>query len=147
MYLRNKLKEPGGIELAGTPIDLTKVKTPIYFMAAKEDHIAPWQSCYPGTQLFSGPKRFVLAASGHIAGVVNPPAAEKYGHWTHDKLPKTSDAWLDKAAWKDGSWWPDWYRWLGRRAGKKVPARAIGEGKLTPIEDSPGSYVQVKASD
>ncbi|MEM9441836.1 MAG: class I poly(R)-hydroxyalkanoic acid synthase, partial [Pseudomonadota bacterium] len=138
MYLKNRLKEPGGITLAGTPIDLTRVKTPIYFMAAKEDHIAPWRSCYPGTQLFAGPKRFVLAASGHVAGVVNPPSAKKYGHWTFDKLPAEAKSWLGKADWHEGSWWPDWYRWLGRRAGKKVPSRTIGDGKLKPIEDAPG---------
>ncbi|MDH3660029.1 MAG: class I poly(R)-hydroxyalkanoic acid synthase [Alphaproteobacteria bacterium] len=146
-YQQNLLREPGGLTLAGTPIDLTSVKTPTYLMAAKDDHIAPWKSCYPGTQLFAGPKKFVLAASGHIAGVVNPPGAKKYGHWTNAKLPKEADAWLDGAEWHDGSWWPDWYRWLARKAGKKVPARVVGEGKLKPIEPAPGSYVKVRVSE
>jgi polyhydroxyalkanoate synthase len=147
IYQRNRLREPGGISLAGTPIDLGKVKTPVYFMAAKEDHIAPWLSCYPGTQLFAGSKRFVLAASGHIAGVINPPAAKKYGHWTNTRLPPSPEAWLEGAAWHDGSWWPDWHQWLARRAGRKVPARKIGGGGLKPIEPAPGSYVKVRASD
>ena len=146
-YQENRLREPGGLTLAGTPIDLSKVETPVYLMAAKDDHIAPWKSCYPGTQLFAGPKKFVLAASGHIAGVVNPPAAKKYGHWTNAKLPEGPDAWLEGAAWHDGSWWPDWYRWLARKGGKRVPARAVGEGKLEPIEPAPGSYVKVRVSD
>jgi polyhydroxyalkanoate synthase len=146
-YQGNLLREPGGLTLAGTPIDLTSVKTPTYLMAAKDDHIAPWKSCYPGTQLFAGPKKFVLAASGHIAGVVNPPAAKKYGHWTNTKLPKEPDDWLEGAEWHDGSWWPDWYRWLTRKGGKKVPARVAGEGKLKPIEPAPGSYVKVRVSE
>ncbi|MEM7042548.1 MAG: class I poly(R)-hydroxyalkanoic acid synthase [Pseudomonadota bacterium] len=146
-YQENRLREPGGLTLAGTPIDLTAVTTPTYLMAAKDDHIAPWRSCYPGTQLLAGPKRFVLAASGHIAGVVNPPAAKKYGHWTNTKLPAEPDDWLDGANWHDGSWWPDWYRWLARKGGKKVQARAVGEGQLKSIEPAPGSYVKVRASD
>ena len=146
-YQQNLLREPGGLTIAGTPIDLTSVKTPTYLMAAKEDHIAPWKSCYPGTQLFAGPKKFVLAASGHIAGVINPPAARKYGHWTNAKLPKEADAWLEGATWHDGSWWPDWYRWLARKGGRKVPARAIGSEKMKPIEPAPGSYVKVRISE
>lgn len=146
-YQENRLKERGGLTLAGTSIDLTEVKTPVYLMAAKDDHIAPWKSCYAGTQLFAGPKTFVLAASGHVAGVVNPPAARKYGHWTHAKLPETADDWLAAASWHEGSWWSDWYRWLSRKGGKKVPARRVGDGGLTPIEPAPGSYVKVRASD
>lgn len=146
-YQENRLREPGGITLAGTPIDVTSIKTPTYLMAAKDDHIAPWKSCYPGTQLLAGPKKFVLAASGHIAGVVNPPAAEKYGHWTYSKLPKEADDWLEAATWHDGSWWPDWYRWLKPKGGKKVPARVIGDGGLKPIEPAPGSYVKVRVND
>jgi polyhydroxyalkanoate synthase len=146
-YLENRLKEPGGLTIAGTPIDLSKVKTPVYMMAARDDHIAPWKSCYAGTQLFAGSKTFVLAASGHVAGVVNPPAANKYGHWTNAKLPLLAADWLDAATWHEGSWWTDWYRWLKRKGGKMVTARTVGEGKLMPIEPAPGSYVKVRASD
>ncbi len=146
-YQQNRLREPGGLTLAGTPIDVTSIKTPTYLMAAKDDHIAPWKSCYPGTQLLAGPKKFVLAASGHIAGVVNPPASKKYGHWTHSKLPKRADDWLEAATWHEGSWWPDWYRWLKPKGGKKVPARVVGDGGLKPIEPAPGSYVKVRVSD
>jgi polyhydroxyalkanoate synthase len=147
VYLHNRLKQPGGLHLDSIPIDLTAVTTPTYLMAAKEDHIAPWQSCYPGTQLFRGPRRFVLAASGHVAGVINPPAAGKYGHWTNAKLPADPEAWLAGATWHDGSWWPDWHRWLARHGGKNVPARPVGAGKLKPLEDAPGSYVKVRASE
>jgi polyhydroxyalkanoate synthase len=133
--------------LDSVPIDLTRVTTPTYLMAAKDDHIAPWRSCYAGSQMFGGPKRLVLAASGHIAGVINPPAANKYGHWLSPKLPAEADAWLEAAAWHDGSWWPDWHRWLGRHGGKKVPARALGAGRLKPLEPAPGSYVRVRASE
>lgn len=133
--------------MAGTPIDLSSVKTPTYFLAAKEDHIAPWQSCYPGAHLLSGKNRFVLAASGHIAGVVNPPAANKYGHWTNTSLPDSPSDWLDGATWQEGSWWTDWYRWLSRKSGAKIAARIPGSGKLKPIESAPGSYVRVRASD
>ncbi|MGI9437361.1 MAG: class I poly(R)-hydroxyalkanoic acid synthase, partial [Geminicoccaceae bacterium] len=112
-----------------------------------DDHIAPWQSCYPGVQLLTGPKRFVLAASGHVAGVINPPGANKYGHWTNTKAPVDPVGWLETATWHDGSWWPDWYRWLSRKAGRKVPARKPGDQHLKPIEPAPGSYVKVRLSD
>jgi polyhydroxyalkanoate synthase subunit PhaC len=147
MYRQNLLMEPGGITLAGTPIDLRKVRTPTYFLATKDDHIAPWRSCYPGTQAFKGPKRFVLGASGHIAGIVNPPAANKYGYWTNTKLPRDPQAWLAGAGQHAGSWWPDWMAWLARHSGRKVPARQPGDGRLPPLEDAPGSYVKVRASE
>jgi polyhydroxyalkanoate synthase len=147
MYRQNLLMKPGGLILGGTPIDLRTVRAPTYFLATRDDHIAPWRSCYPGTQAFKGPKRFVLGASGHIAGIVNPPAASKYGYWTNAKLPQDPDAWLTGAEQHAGSWWPDWIAWLSRRSGKKVPARQPGDGKLTPLEDAPGSYVKVRASE
>ncbi|MGH6898806.1 MAG: PHA/PHB synthase family protein [Geminicoccaceae bacterium] len=147
VYQQNLLMQPGGLSLAGVPIDLSKVTTPTYIVATREDHIAPWRSCYPGTAAFRGPSRFVLGASGHIAGIVNPPAANKYAYWTNPRLPKDPDAWLAGATQHAGSWWPDWGRWLARRAGKKVPARQPGDGKLAPIEDAPGSYVKVRASE
>jgi polyhydroxyalkanoate synthase len=147
VYHQNRLMQPGGLELAGTPVDLRRVRTPTYFVATKEDHIAPWQSCYPGTQAFSGQRKFVLGASGHIAGIVNPPGAKKYGFWTNQRLPADPDRWLEGAKFEEGSWWPDWAGWLARRAGRKVPARQPGDGGLKAIEDAPGSYVKVRASE
>ncbi len=145
MYQENRLVEPGGITLDGVPIDLRKIKTPTYILATREDHIAPWTSTYAATQIYSGPVRFVLAASGHIAGVINPPAAKKYSHWINPKIAETPEAWLAAAEEKPGSWWPDWHRWNARRSGAKVKARQPGDGKLKPIEDAPGSYVKVRA--
>ena len=146
-YQENLLMQPGGLSLAGVPIDLSTVTTPTYIVATKEDHIAPWRSCYPGTRAFAGPSRFVLGASGHIAGIVNSPAANKYAYWTNTKLPEDADEWLEGATQNAGSWWSDWGRWLARRGGRKVPARQPGEGRLAPLEDAPGSYVKVRASE
>ncbi len=146
MYHENKLAEPGGITLLGTPIDLTKIKTPVFMLSTREDHIAPWDSTYALTQQLSGPKKFCLAASGHIAGVVNPPASGKYCYWTNNRTPKDPEAWLQSAEQHEGSWWPEWAKWVGRKSGTKVPARQPGDGKLKAIEDAPGSYVQVKAT-
>jgi polyhydroxyalkanoate synthase len=145
MYQKNLLAQPGGITLQGVPIDLGKVKTPTYIIATKEDHIAPWNSVYAGTQLYKGPRRFVLGASGHIAGVVNPPAAKKYGYWTNDALPADPEAWLAGAQKHDGSWWTDWQAWVAPYGGPMVPARTPGEGALKAIEDAPGSYVKMRA--
>src|ERR1700684_4417071 len=111
MYQENRLAQPGGISLAGTPIDLGRVKVPAYFLSTREDHIAPWKSTYRGTQLLGGPTRFVLAASGHIAGVVNPPDGGKYGHWINKDLPSQAETWFEGATEMSGSWWPDWHRW------------------------------------
>ncbi len=144
MYQENLLAQPGGISLCGVPIDLRKIKTPAYFLSTREDHIAPWKSTYRGTQLLSGPKRFVLAASGHIAGVVNPPEGGKYSHWINESLPPDAEQWLAGGTEIAGSWWPDWHRWVIAQGGKEmVPARVPGDGKLKPIEDAPGSYVRV----
>ena len=109
-----------------------------------EDHIAPWKSTYAATQLYKGPVKFVLSASGHIAGVINPPAAGKYCYWTNAKTPKDPDAGLAGAAQHDGSWWPDWQKWISRKSGGQVAARVPGDGKLAPIEDAPGSYAKVR---
>ncbi len=146
MYQENLLSQPGGITLSGVPIDLRKVKVPAYFLSTREDHIAPWKSTYKGTQLLGGSKRFVLAASGHIAGVVNPPEGGKYSHWINEALPPDPDAWFKGATEIAGSWWPDWHRWVSAQAKEHVPARVPGDGKLKPIEDAPGSYVQVRLS-
>jgi polyhydroxyalkanoate synthase len=148
MYQENLLSKPGGIELNGVPIDLTKVRTPSFILSTREDHIAPWKATYVATQLYKGPVRFVLAASGHIAGVVNPPAAGKYNHWTNTgmkKFPKSPDEWLAKAEMRPGSWWPEWQEWIAEYTDDKVPAREPGSGKLKAIEDAPGSYVKVQA--
>jgi polyhydroxyalkanoate synthase len=145
MYQENLLATPGGISLNGVPIDLGKIKTPAYFLSTREDHIAPWKSTYRGTQLLGGKKRFVLAASGHIAGVVNPPEGGKYSHWVNTALPPDAETWFHGATEIAGSWWPDWQRWVTALGKEQVKARVPGDGKLTPIEDAPGSYVKVRA--
>ncbi|MQX35539.1 class I poly(R)-hydroxyalkanoic acid synthase [Roseospira navarrensis] len=144
-YLENALREPGAVTLAGVPLDLTKVKTPAYFLSAREDHIAPWPSTFRGAQIYSGPVRFVLAASGHIAGVINPPASNKYVHWTSTSRSKNHETWLAAAKENPGSWWPDWEKWVEKYSDGEVPARQPGEGKVKPIEDAPGSYVKIRA--
>ena len=146
MYQENLLAKQGGIELNGVPIDLHKIQTPAYFLSTREDHIAPWKSTYRGTQLLGGPKRFVLAASGHIAGVVNPPDGGKYSHWINPDLPPDAEAWFHGATEIAGSWWPDWQRWVTQLGKSQVPARTPGDGKLEASEDAPGSYVQVRAT-
>ncbi len=146
MYQKNALAQPGGVELDGVPIDLRQVKTPTFLLASREDHIAPWTGVYRGCALFGGPVKFVLAASGHIAGVVNPPAAGKYAHWTNSKTPPEPEEWLKGSTEHAGSWWPEWQKWISRHAGGKVPARVPGDGKLSVLEDAPGSYVRVKAA-
>jgi polyhydroxyalkanoate synthase len=145
MYLENNLAKPGGITLRGVPIDLRKVDIPTYMISCKEDHIAPWTSTYEGTKLFSGPVHFTLSGSGHIAGIVNPPAANKYGYWTNDKNPASTEKWLKTAKQHDGSWWTDWAAWLAPQSGPSVPARVPGEGPVKAIEDTPGSYVKMRA--
>ncbi len=145
MYINNNLSKPGGISLKGVPIDLSKITIPIYLQAAKEDHIAPYPSVFKSTGLYGGPVRFMLAGSGHIAGVINHPAAEKYNHWTNDDQPKDLDQWLEGAEEHKGSWWVDWDKWLSKHSGKKVAKRIPGAGKLKVLEDAPGSYVSVKS--
>jgi polyhydroxyalkanoate synthase len=146
MYQKNELIQPGTLSLAGVPIDLREVDQPVYILSTREDHIAPWKATYAATQIYKGSTRFVLGASGHIAGVVNPPSANKYGYWTNTKLPVEPDAWLEGADYTEGSWWDDWKKWVSRHnGGKKVPARTPGEGKLPAIEDAPGSFVKVRA--
>ncbi len=145
MYQRNLLKDPGGINVAGVDIDVSKIKVPSYFVSTVEDHIAPWKSTYQGATLFSGPVKFVLGGSGHIAGIVNPEVPGKYNHWTNTKLPATSDEWLKGAKEQQGSWWTDWNKWVSGQDGEKVPARKPGtNAKYKAIEDAPGSYVRAK---
>ena len=147
MYQENKLIEPGGIVMNGVPIDLRRVDIPTYLLSTEQDHIAPWRSTYAATQIYSGSVRFVLSTSGHIAGVINPPAAKKYAHSTNSRNPPDPSAWKRGATKHDGSWWPDWARWIARRGGGKVPAREPGDGELPPLEDAPGSYVKVRVMD
>jgi polyhydroxyalkanoate synthase len=147
MYQENRLTQPGGITLAGVPIDLHAVRTPTYVLATREDHIAPWTSCYAANRTYAGPVRFVLSASGHIAGVVNPPAAKKYSYWTNDARPADPPEWFKGATEHPGSWWPDWNDWAAAYEDGEVPARQPGDGKLKIIEDAPGSYVRVRATD
>jgi len=144
-YLDNRLTN-GKMEIAGITLDLKKVTMPVYNLATREDHIAPAKSVLTGSSFFGGPVKFVLAGSGHIAGVVNPPAKAKYQYWTGGN-PEGSDvdAWLKTATEHPGSWWPDWLDWLTSQNATTVPARAVGGGKLTPLEDAPGSYVKVKS--
>jgi len=144
-YLDNKLTK-GEMVIADTRLDLSTVKVPVYNLAAREDHIAPAKSVLLGSKFFGGDVRYVLAGSGHIAGVVNPPDKKKYQYWTGPK-PRGADldAWLAKAKEHPGSWWPDWLTWLKRQNPAEVPARVPGDGKLKPIEDAPGSYVKMQA--
>jgi polyhydroxyalkanoate synthase len=148
-YLRNCYRDnalaQGRMEMAGVRLDLGKVTVPVYLQAAREDHIAPARSVYKAVQLFSGPARFVLAGSGHIAGVINPPAANKYQYWTSEKKAADFDAWLPEAKEHPGSWWTDWDQWLAKQSGEQIAARQPGEGKLKPLGEAPGEYVKVKA--
>jgi len=143
MYLRNLLTKPGGIELGGVPIDLSRVDVPAYFISTLEDHIAPWRSTYAGARLLKGPLRFVLGGSGHIAGIINPPGANKYCYWTNDKLTADPEDWLNGATQHPGSWWPDWGKWIAGYGGDRVAARQPGGGRLRAIDDAPGAYVKV----
>jgi len=145
MYMNNMLAQPGALTLAGTKIDLSKVTTPAYFVSAIEDHIAPWKTTYAGPRLLGGRNRFVLSGSGHIAGMVNPPAANKYGYWTNDKLPDEPDEWFANAKQHEGSWWPNWREWITPYLGREVPARVPGKGKLKVIEAAPGTYARIRA--
>jgi polyhydroxyalkanoate synthase len=135
----------GKLELAGQHLDLSSVKTPIYVQSSREDHIAPARSVYKGARLFGGPVTFTLAGSGHIAGVINAPSAQKYQHWTSDDLPSTLEAWQAGAIETPGSWWPHWADWLRARSGPEIPARNPAEGPLKPLDDAPGSYVKVRS--
>jgi polyhydroxyalkanoate synthase len=144
-YLDNRLTK-GEMEIAGVTLDLRKVTIPIYNLATREDHIAPAKSALFGSQYFGGPVKFVLAGSGHIAGVVNPPGKQKYQYWVGDApVGSDIDKWIENAKEYPGSWWPDWLDWIKAKGTATVPARTIGGGKLSAIEDAPGSYVKVRS--
>ena len=147
LYRQNLMMKPGGLQVKGVPIDLGSIETPAYIQAGREDHIAPAPSVWKLTRVLKGPKRFILAGSGHIAGVVNPPAANKYQYWTSDEPATTLQEFIAYSTEHKGSWWPDWIQWLNEQGPKKVKAkgaRVPGEGKLKPIEDAPGRYVRTR---
>ena len=146
-YRDNRLVQPGGIVVDGTPINLTRVKIPAYVQAGREDHIAPPQSVWKITHHFQGPLRFVLAGSGHIAGVVNPPDAQKYQYWINEEPVVSLEEYVAGATETKGSWWPDWRDWIERKSDGNVPAkgaRVPGKGRLKALEDAPGSYVKAR---
>jgi polyhydroxyalkanoate synthase len=144
-YLHNRLAR-GEMVVAGTKLDLKKVRTPVFNLATREDHIAPADSVLLGNSRFGGPVTFVLAGAGHIAGVINPPTSGKYQYWIHgDPAQDRIDGWLALAREHPGSWWPYWHDWITALNDERVPARSIGGGRINAIEDAPGSYVKVKA--
>ncbi len=143
-YLNNRLSQ-GLVTVDGQRLNLKDVKVPAYNLACREDHIAPLASVFRVGRFLGGPTRLVVAGSGHIAGVINPPEARKYQHWTNDKEAASIEEWIAGAVEHPGSWWPDWAKWIGSRSGGQVKARTVGSGKLKPIEDAPGSYVRVRA--
>ena len=144
-YLENRLSK-GTMTVDNVQLDLGKIKVPVYSLATKEDHIAPAESVLLGAKFFGGPTQFVLAGSGHIAGVINPPAMNKYQYWTSDSVEADNvAAWIKGASEHKGSWWPHWRAWIEAIDAEQVPARVVGAGPLTPIEDAPGSYVRVRS--
>jgi polyhydroxyalkanoate synthase len=146
-YLENNLRQPGKLTMCGEPVDLSSVKLPTYILATREDHIVPWKTAYQSTQLLGGDIRFVLAASGHIAGIVNPPAKKRRNHWTNPALPHDAEAWLAGATSQAGSWWPDWINWLREYGGAQIPApAAAGNENYPPLEPAPGRYVRERCA-
>jgi polyhydroxyalkanoate synthase len=144
-YLDNNLSK-GRMTVGGETLDLRKITVPVYNLATREDHIAPAKSVLEGSKYFGGPVRYVLAGSGHIAGVVNAPSKTKYQYWTKDgPLGSDVNAWMKDATEHPGSWWPDWAQWLKALMPETIPARAVGSDKYKPIEDAPGSYVKMKS--
>ena len=145
-YLQNELRQPGKLTVCGEKVDLGKIKAPVYIYGSREDHIVPWLAAFESTKILKGKLRFVLGASGHIAGVTNPPAAKKRSHWVDGKLGGSAQQWFDSATEVPGSWWPDWANWLKPHAGKMVPApKSYGDRKHRVIEPAPGRYVKAKA--
>jgi polyhydroxyalkanoate synthase subunit PhaC len=146
MYLDNALKDPGRLSMCGVRVDLSKLQMPAYLLATREDHIVPWQSAYRSTQVLGGDCRFVLGASGHIAGVINPASKNKRSHWLGGTQSKDAEGWFESAEERQGSWWKDWSTWLAEHHGKAVPApKTAGSKQFVPIEPAPGRYVKEKA--
>jgi polyhydroxyalkanoate synthase len=147
MYLENRLCQPGALTMCGTPVDLDKIDMPAYLLATREDHIVPWQTAYASTRLLGGEVEFVLAASGHIAGVINPAAKNRRNYWRNDRPADDPEKWLAQAGEHPGSWWTHWGAWLARHGGAQIAARAIpGTGRYAQIEAAPGRYVKEKCS-
>ena len=146
-YLENNIKDPGKTTQCGVPVDLSKIDLPIYLLASREDHIVPWKSAFRSKDLVRGEARFVLAASGHVAGVINPPARNKRSHWLNDDLESDPQGWFDAAEERPGSWWPDWNVWLKRYSEGVIPAPdKPGNAQYSPIEPAPGRYVKEKSN-
>jgi polyhydroxyalkanoate synthase len=148
-YLENNLIKPGKALVCGEKVDLRKVDMPLYIYGSREDHIVPIGGAYASTHVFPGKKRFVMGASGHIAGVINPPEAKKRSYWTGSDthFPKDAEQWIAKSKEHPGSWWTDWAAWLKTHAGKQIAApKTYGKGKYKAIEAAPGRYVKVRAS-
>jgi polyhydroxyalkanoate synthase len=145
-YLQNELKVPNRLTVCGEKVDLGKIQAPVFVYGSREDHIVPWTAAYRSVPLFKGKRTFVLGASGHIAGVINPPSKGKRSHWTNDKLPESAESWFDGATEHPGSWWPVWSGWLKPLGGKLIAApKAPGSAKFKAIEPAPGRYVKAKA--
>jgi polyhydroxyalkanoate synthase len=143
-FLKNKLKEPDGITVMGTGIDVGKIITPTYCVAAKGDHIVPWEGTFMMRELQSGPVRFVLTTGGHIAGIINPPAKKKRQYWFNDRQTSDPEEWFSSAKMRQGSWWTDWTRWLKKSSGELTNPPSMGSKKFKPILDAPGNYVLEK---
>ncbi|MGY3586990.1 polyhydroxyalkanoate synthase [Bradyrhizobium sp. USDA 4341] len=146
-YLENNLKDPGKTTQCGVPVDFSRITAPFYLLASREDHIVPWKTAFRSKDLIGGEARFVLAASGHVAGVINPPARNKRSHWLSDDSESDPEGWLDGAEERPGSWWPDWNAWLGRHSGGTISAPEVqGSARFNPIESAPGRYVKEKSN-
>ena len=145
MYLENKLREPGKLTVCGVPVDLGSIRLPTYILATREDHIVPWKTAYLSTRHLKGDTRFVLGASGHVAGVINPPSKKRRSYWTSDRLSAGAEEWLAGAEETQGSWWSNWNAWLEGFAGGECAARKkLGNAKFKAIEPAPGRYVKVR---
>jgi polyhydroxyalkanoate synthase subunit PhaC len=144
MIKGNRLREPGGVVIDGTALDLGQIKAPVLLISLRDDHVSAWEGTYLGAHLFGGHVRFLLGGSGHNAGVINPPTANKHGYWTAAALPGSAEAWIAGAEKRPGSWWPEWQAWLTGQDGAETPSRLIGAGKLEALEPAPGSYVRVR---
>jgi polyhydroxyalkanoate synthase len=140
----NRLVRAGALEAGDAAIDLGAIAAPAMVISLKDDHVSAWQATYDGAKLLGGETSFLLGGSGHNAGVINPPAANKHGYWTNAAMPASADAWLEGATRHEGSWWPQWQAWLVRDGVGRVPARVPGKGKLKAIEPAPGSYVRMR---
>jgi polyhydroxyalkanoate synthase subunit PhaC len=146
-YLENNIKDPGKTTQCGVPVDLSKIDVPVYILASREDHIVPWKSAFRSKDLIGGESSFVLAASGHVAGVINPPARNKRSHWINDDLESDPQAWFEAAKEEPGSWWPDWDSWIKSHSAGMVPASdRPGNMQYSPIEAAPGRYVKKKSN-